>query len=595
MKRWFSLVVVLLFSLPFVVGQGAVDDVSESGDSLRYDRAVELTTDGVRELFMRSDAEAAYALFSEAIASDSTYAPAKYSIAELLMLSTPEIAVKYAAEAYASDTTNHWYLNRYAQSMISAGRYAQSRILFERLLELRPLDLNAYRVLALLYQQDSQLDRAIQLLDTAELRVGYNPYLMSIKRQLLLTTNQTERAIEEAQVIVANSPNMAEGRVALAELYGDIGRDSLAEAEYRAAMLIDSTRIESLISMGNYQQKRGQTIAYMQTLQRLMRSADFELRGKIGLIEEVMSNRALYQANRMYVNSLITTLLIVHPNNSDVVRLQIKHLIAMGMLEEAASVAKSRIDDEPLQEEYYRYVVDIERYMGRVDSVSLYLKRAVDRMPNNSTYRLELAYMFVEQHRYDVSIEMFKREAEGATDSLQSTIWGTIGDIEHQRRLYSLERDSMKMEDLSLRKAKGVMRQVYKYYDKALALNMDNPLVLNNYSYFMSEYGGDLDRALEMAKRANELVGGNPTYIDTYGWVLYRLGHYEEAKVQMRRAISLDRTNNYEIALHYGEILWVLGEATMAEFYWSKSLQWGASEVQVERSRSRAEIKRDDI
>ena len=70
--------------------------------------------------------------------------------------------------------------------------------------------------------------------------------------------------------------------------------------------------------------------------------------------------------------------------------------------------------------------------------------------------------------------------------------------------------------------------------------------MLNNYSYFLSEQDKDLKRALEMSKKVMESEPGNATYIDTYGWILFKLGLYKEAKEQLVRAISLDSTGSEE-------------------------------------------------
>lgn len=57
-----------------------------------------------------------------------------------------------------------------------------------------------------------------------------------------------------------------------------------------------------------------------------------------------------------------------------------------------------------------------------------------------------------------------------------------------------------------------------------------------------------------MAGRAIVLEENNPTYLDTYAWVLYRLGRYDEAKKTMQQALSLDRSQSPDLQLHYGDI-----------------------------------------
>ena len=119
------------------------------------------------------------------------------------------------------------------------------------------------------------------------------------------------------------------------------------------------------------------------------------------------------------------------------------------------------------------------------------------------------------------------------------------------------------------------MRKCYDAYDRSLALRYDNAMVLNNYAYFLSLEGRDLERALAMAGRAIVLEENNPTYLDTYAWVLYRLGRYDEAKKTMQQALSLDRSKSPDLQLHYGDILAALGEKFMAEVYWKKALEGG--------------------
>ncbi len=50
------------------------------------------------------------------------------------------------------------------------------------------------------------------------------------------------------------------------------------------------------------------------------------------------------------------------------------------------------------------------------------------------------------------------------------------------------------------------------------------PLVLNNYAYFLAEEGGDIEKAYGMGKRAVEIDPENPTFLDTYAWILFKKG-----------------------------------------------------------------------
>ena len=86
-----------------------------------------------------------------------------------------------------------------------------------------------------------------------------------------------------------------------------------------------------------------------------------------------------------------------------------------------------------------------------------------------------------------------------------------------------------------------------------------------------------------MARKANRLSPNNPTYLDTYAWVLYMLGRYEEAREPMRLAVSLDRTDSKELLIHYGDILYKLNDRFIASIYWKKALEKGYDPEEIEK------------
>ncbi|MCP4236088.1 MAG: tetratricopeptide repeat protein, partial [Aestuariibacter sp.] len=59
--------------------------------------------------------------------------------------------------------------------------------------------------------------------------------------------------------------------------------------------------------------------------------------------------------------------------------------------------------------------------------------------------------------------------------------------------------------------------------------------------------------------------------IDSFGWINYRMGRYDEAIMLLRRALS--RLDDNEIAAHLGEVLWVSGRHDEARKVWKKALQ----------------------
>ena len=86
-----------------------------------------------------------------------------------------------------------------------------------------------------------------------------------------------------------------------------------------------------------------------------------------------------------------------------------------------------------------------------------------------------------------------------------------------------------------------------------------------------------------MSHKANAIEPNNSTFLDTEGWILYKLGRYEEAREIMQRAVSFDASNSEVLLFHYGEILYALGDEFMAEVYWKRAMSRGYDAEVVEQ------------
>ena len=110
-------------------------------------------------------------------------------------------------------------------------------------------------------------------------------------------------------------------------------------------------------------------------------------------------------------------------------------------------------------------------------------------------------------------------------------------------------------------------------YEKALQHNPNNTYVLNNYSYYLSIREEKLFLAKDMIVKCIELTVNepNPSFIDTYAWILYKLGEYSLARIEIEKAIELEQ-NSSVILDHYGDILRALGFVSEAKLQWKKPI-----------------------
>jgi tetratricopeptide (TPR) repeat protein len=133
----------------------------------------------------------------------------------------------------------------------------------------------------------------------------------------------------------------------------------------------------------------------------------------------------------------------------------------------------------------------------------------------------------------------------------------------------------------------------------ALAINPEQPQVLNYLGYSLVEEQRKLDEALDMIERAVAASPDSGYIVDSLGWVYYRLGRYEEAVVQMERAVELEAVDPV-VNDHLGDVYWAVGRTREAQFQWKRALSFiefskTDTEADPERIRRKLEVGLDAV
>lgn len=117
-------------------------------------------------------------------------------------------------------------------------------------------------------------------------------------------------------------------------------------------------------------------------------------------------------------------------------------------------------------------------------------------------------------------------------------------------------------------------------YERALKLDPYNVLVLNNYAYNLAERGVNLERALEMSKFTIDKEPNSASYLDTYGWICYKMGKYEEAKKYIEKAVTISGSSAV-LMEHLGDVFDALKDYKNAKKSWEKALELNPNNQQV--------------
>jgi tetratricopeptide (TPR) repeat protein len=102
----------------------------------------------------------------------------------------------------------------------------------------------------------------------------------------------------------------------------------------------------------------------------------------------------------------------------------------------------------------------------------------------------------------------------------------------------------------------------------------DNAQALNALGYTLTDRTNRHQEALSMITRALELKPGDPFYLDSLGWVYYRLGDLEKAEKYLREALTVQP--DVEFIAHLGEVLWERGKKQEAKQIWQQGLEQDA-------------------
>lgn len=129
----------------------------------------------------------------------------------------------------------------------------------------------------------------------------------------------------------------------------------------------------------------------------------------------------------------------------------------------------------------------------------------------------------------------------------------------------------------------GDSQRMYADYDSTLIFDPDNISVLNNYAYFLSVEGRDLNRALKMSSRTLEVEPLNATFLDTYAWILFKMKKYKESLGYLEKALRYLDTDNAEIYEHYGDVLYMCGEKDKALEFWHKAVQLNSTSATLDQ------------
>jgi tetratricopeptide (TPR) repeat protein len=116
--------------------------------------------------------------------------------------------------------------------------------------------------------------------------------------------------------------------------------------------------------------------------------------------------------------------------------------------------------------------------------------------------------------------------------------------------------------------------KAYRYFDELISLDPKNNFIKNNYSYYLALDSTNLELAKKLSYETISEEPDNSTFLDTYAWILFKLGVYDEARVYAEKAVKINN-HDPDIIFHYAEILRLMDLDALAEKYYKLAEEKG--------------------
>ncbi|MCH5234526.1 MAG: tetratricopeptide repeat protein [Muribaculaceae bacterium] len=430
---------------------------------------------------------------------------------------------------------------------------------YERTYELMPAETQLLGVLADSYMRNGHGRKAIETLNRYEGIEGKSNEVSLKKITIMMNERDTVGAIEEIETLVATNPRDPYSRILKGNLYEAIGRmDSVLQA-YKEAERLAPDNGAVKMSLANYYRETGDSVMLDNMIYEALLSEEFELQDKLGILGDYLQKLLDESGDKARGDHLFSVLLEQYPHEPDVLDMSARYSAAKGDFEGAMETIGYAIDMDPTNERYWMMLMSYDLTDRKYSEAVKNYERAEEHLqpsPQLKNLYAMAASMIDDYSEGERILQGLLRDEGLENQSEQSINLKEIRDKLDYDELVWVSSLYCMLGDLYYKK--GEPAKAFGEYENSLYFLDDNALTLNNYAYFLSEEGKHLEKAKMMSKRALELVENNPTYLDTYAWILYKLGNYQEALDTMNKALEIAEQQgdeNEEYEKHYKEIL----------------------------------------
>lgn len=510
----------------------------EAFENQEYDRSIELLLEARKQLGGKSGVNFAI--------SDAFFAKGDLPNAAL-----------YGKQAVQQAPENKWYRLKLAKIYRSAGENNATLEELQTLLKFHSNDYDALFMLADTYKDYGEYLKSNQVLDRALKLTGPQRSIYLLKFRNFEALGVRDSAITQLELLREVDPDNLNTLNILSEYYSSSGKGGSAKKVLTEALSRNSRDPQSLINLARIfiEDQKWDSAG---TLIRIF------LGDKVILPEQKLSvaqflyakqqEAPLNEQLKKETGQALVTYTESSPGYGPAFTLAGQYYAQNNQIDKAIEKLKKGNELLPQDDIAWRLRLQLLLSEDRLDEAISVGKEADENIPDDSFIQFFLgsAYMLSDQNEEAVTwLERASRAP--ARKPFKSVVYSTLGDAQSNL---------------------GNSEEADRVYELALRYDPKNHNAMNNYAYNLSVRGEKLERAQELALKAMELEPENSAYLDTMGWIFYKLGEYKKAKRFIKASIDLDtQAAGAEVLEHLGDVHEKLGELNEAKKLWKQALK----------------------
>jgi tetratricopeptide (TPR) repeat protein len=474
------------------------------------------------------------------------------------------LALNLIEKAYQLEPDNYWITLFYADALAKVNQNGKAIKVYEELYEIEKDRLEFLFDWAALLAQEKKYKDAIKILDKLENRYGISEPIATLKQKVYYAKGKPEQGIAEIIKLSEAFPDEVQYLGIIAEMYSELGKPEKSKFYYDKILQIDPDNGMVHLAYAEEARKAGNPDAFFSALEKAFASGALDIDTKIQILINLYSITEVSQKDAQRVYPLLNSLDSLYPKSPKTHSVYGDYLLRDRKLPEARDRFRTALKYDRSREAIWGELLFINYQLGDSESLVNDGKQATTLFPTYPQFYFFYALGLFEQKNY-----------EEAAKKLEDGLDLILSNKELEAEFYSLLGSTYnKLERF---------QDSDKAYENALKIRPDDALVLNNYAYYLSVRKQNLKRAEEMSAKALKLKPNEPSYLDTYGWIMFQMGKYNDAKHFILRAIEVDPSPSGEVYEHLGDALFKLDDIEGALKYWQKAKSMGDTSPLIDK------------